>query len=64
MPIVDALTKAGHQVTGMARSDEGVAKLKAKGVAAVEADLDSIDIIKAEASKADAVARTSCLLYL
>ena len=52
---VDALAKAGYYITGMARSDEGVASLRAKGITAVKADLDSLDIIKAEAAKADAV---------
>ena len=52
---VDALAEAGYDITGMARSDEGVASLRAKGITPVKADLGSLDIIKAEAAKADAV---------
>lgn len=51
---VDMLLKDGHIVSGLARTDDGAKKLQDKGVAAVRADLNSLDVLKAEAAKADA----------
>lgn len=51
--VADLLT-AGHQVTGLARSDTSAAKLEAKGVRVRRGDLDDLDGIRAGAQQADA----------
>ncbi|CAL9328120.1 hypothetical protein SUDANB150_00014 [Streptomyces sp. enrichment culture] len=40
--VVDELLAAGHQVTGLARSEEGEQKLTAKGADTVRGDLDDL----------------------
>lgn len=52
---VDELLTAGHQVTGMARSDASAAALKAKGVEVHRGDLDKLGSIRTGAANADAV---------
>jgi len=52
---VDELLAAGHQVTGLARSDASAASLAAKGVAVRRGDLDDLDAIRAGAAEAEAV---------
>jgi nucleoside-diphosphate-sugar epimerase len=52
---VDELLRAGHRVTGLARSDPSAAALEAKGVAVRRGDLDDLDSIRAGASDAEAV---------
>jgi nucleoside-diphosphate-sugar epimerase len=52
---VDELLAAGHEVTGLARSDASAAALKAKGARVRRGDLDDLDGIRAGAEAADAV---------
>lgn len=52
---VDELLAAGHQVTGLARSDASAASLQAKGVRVRRGDLDDLDSLRAGAGDAEAV---------
>lgn len=52
---IDELLAAGHEVTGLARSDASAATLEAKGVRVRRGDLDDLDSIHAGAETADAV---------
>ena len=53
--LVPELQRAGHQVVGLARSDESAAKLAAAGAEVRRGDLDDLDIIAKEAADADGV---------
>lgn len=53
--VTDELLAAGHQVTGLARSDASAAALEAKGVAAHRGSLDDPDGLATAAKGADAV---------
>ncbi|WP_432839210.1 SDR family oxidoreductase [Dactylosporangium sp. CA-092794] len=53
--VVDELLAAGHEVTGMARSDASAAKLAAKGAKVRRGDLDDLDGIRAGSEAAEAV---------
>jgi nucleoside-diphosphate-sugar epimerase len=52
---VDELLLAGHEVTGLARSDASAAALHAKGVRVRRGDLDDLAGIRAGAEEAEAV---------
>src|ERR1700758_2095932 len=52
---VDELLAAGHQITGLARSDASAAALEAKGVRVRRGDLDDLESIRAGAEAAEAV---------
>jgi nucleoside-diphosphate-sugar epimerase len=52
---VDELLAAGHEVTGLARSDSSAAALQAKGVLVHRGDLDDLASIRAGAEAAEAV---------
>src|SRR5580700_6218379 len=52
---VDELLAAGHEVTGLARSDTSAAALEAKGAHVRRGDLDDLASIRAGAEAADAV---------
>ena len=52
---VDELLAAGHDVTGLARSDASAAALRAKGAQVRRGDLDDPDSLRAGAQDADAV---------
>ncbi len=52
---VDELLAAGHQVTGLARSDRSTAALQAKGADVLRGDLDDLDSIRSGAADAEAV---------
>ncbi|MGH3500624.1 MAG: SDR family oxidoreductase [Nocardioidaceae bacterium] len=52
---VDELLAAGHEVTGLARSDASAAALEAKGVRVRRGDLDDLESIRAGADAAEAV---------
>jgi nucleoside-diphosphate-sugar epimerase len=53
--VVDELLAAGHEVTGLARSDTSAAALAGKGVIVRRGDLDDLDGIRAGAEAAEAV---------
>jgi nucleoside-diphosphate-sugar epimerase len=53
--VVDELLAAGHEVTGLARSDASAATLEAKGVRVRRGDLDDLDGIGGGAQEAEAV---------
>src|SRR6201986_2472799 len=52
---VDELLAAGHEVTGLARSDASAAALAAKGVRVCRGDLDDLASIRDGAEAAEAV---------
>ncbi len=54
-PVVAELLGAGHEVVGLARSEESAAKLEAAGAEVRRGDLDDLDGLKAAASEADGV---------
>jgi nucleoside-diphosphate-sugar epimerase len=53
--VADSLVKAGHAVSGLARSDAAAAKLRKHGMAAVRGDLGSHSIVRDAARAAEAV---------
>jgi len=55
-PLVANLLAAGHQVVGLARSDQSAAKLAAAGADVCRGTLDDLDVIAAAAADADGVA--------
>lgn len=56
------LIAAGHEVTGLARSEASAAKITSAGGTAVRGDMQDHDLIVAEATKADAVAHLAFTL--
>lgn len=52
---VDELLGAGHEVTGLARSDASAAALQAKGAQVRRGDLDDLDSIRAGTEATEAV---------
>ena len=52
---VDELLAAGHEVTGLARSDSSAAAVQAKGGRVLRGDLDDLDSIRTGAREVDAV---------
>lgn len=57
--VTQELISSGHQVTGLARSDEKATLLVAMGVKVLCATLDDLDVLRDAASKADAVVHTA-----
>src|SRR3569623_1119704 len=55
LPVVKELLGAGHEVVGLARSDESAARIEAAGAVVRRGDLDDLDGLKAAASEADGV---------
>ncbi|NJP93885.1 SDR family oxidoreductase [Nonomuraea sp. FMUSA5-5] len=53
--VTDDLLAAGHEVTGLARSDRSAAALEAKGARVRRGDLDDLDGLRLGAQDADAV---------
>jgi nucleoside-diphosphate-sugar epimerase len=54
-PVVAELLGAGHEVVGLARSDESAAKLEAAGAEVRRGDLDDLDGLREAAADADGV---------
>lgn len=57
--VVEDLIGAGHQVTGLARSEEKAAVLAASGARVLRATLDDLDALSAAAAAADAAIHTA-----
>ena len=53
--VVPELIDAGHQVTGLARSEASAGALEAAGVAVVRGDIDDLDVLREAAAASDAV---------
>src|SRR4051794_4865901 len=53
--VVPELIGAGHQVGGLARSDESAAALVAAGAEAVRGTIDDVDVLAAAAADSDGV---------
>jgi nucleoside-diphosphate-sugar epimerase len=53
--VVEHAVRAGHTVEGLARNAEGAAKVSQLGATPVAGDLESLDVLAAAASRADAV---------
>jgi nucleoside-diphosphate-sugar epimerase len=53
--LVPELLQAGHQVTGLARSDESAAALKAAGADVLRGDIDDVEGLHAAAAASDGV---------
>lgn len=53
--VVPELLAAGHEVSGIARSDESAARLRAAGVTAIPGSLDDLDTLRTAAEGSDAV---------
>jgi len=53
--VVDELLAAGHEVTGLARSDASAATLESKGARVLRGDLDDLGSLRAGAEAAEAV---------
>jgi len=57
--IVNELVAAGHQVTGLARSDASAKKLADVGAANLRGDIENLDVLRAGAANADGVIHTA-----
>jgi nucleoside-diphosphate-sugar epimerase len=57
--VVEDLIRAGHQVTGLARSADKAAALATTGAEIVYGSLDDLDLLRRAASDADAVIHTA-----
>jgi nucleoside-diphosphate-sugar epimerase len=57
--VTDELLKAGHRVTGLARTDAKAAALVASGAKVVRATLDDLDALRDAAAAVDAVVHTA-----
>jgi len=53
--VADSLIKAGHAITGLARTDAAAARLRAHGIEPVRGDLSSHSVVRNAARSADAV---------
>jgi len=53
--VVPELLAAGHQVTGLARSESSAAVCSAAGAAVLPGTIDDLDLLRSAAADADAV---------
>ena len=53
--VIRELTQAGHEVVGLARSDNSAAMLTAAGAEVLRGDLDDLDNLRRDAAEADGV---------
>lgn len=57
--VAEALRRAGHEVTGLARSDEALESLQARNINALRGDLKDTETLSAAARENDAVIHTA-----
>jgi nucleoside-diphosphate-sugar epimerase len=57
--IVNELIAAGHQVTGLSRSDASAKKLTNAGAKALRGDIEDLDVLRNGAAAADGVIHTA-----
>lgn len=57
--VAEKLQNKGHEIVGLARSEESEAKLRERGIAALRGDLNDVESIKRGAREADAVIHTA-----
>lgn len=57
--ITQELISSGHEVTGLARSAEAAERLKMLGVGVARGTIDSLDVLRREAGRADGVIHTA-----
>ena len=57
--VVNDLIEAGHEVVGLARSEEGAARVKAAGAEVQRGTLQDLDVLRAAADAADGVIHTA-----
>jgi NAD(P)-dependent dehydrogenase (short-subunit alcohol dehydrogenase family) len=53
--IAAAMTSAGHEVSGLVRSERSAEEVRALGITAVHGALDDVDVLRAAALRADLV---------
>jgi uncharacterized protein YbjT (DUF2867 family) len=59
--IANALVAAGHQVSGLARSDESARKLEERGIRAVRGDITDAGSLREAARGAEAVVHAALM---